>query len=494
MGPNGKIYLARIDKPYLACIHNPNLSGDSCQFEDSIISLNGKLCGIGLPNNPFTAPYIQYWGCYNGNYRFHLTDTTSYQHWDFGIPSLNSDTSDQANPSWTYSQPGVYVIRCIYLTDWNTLDTVVTTVYASISPDIISADTVFTCGQHSVSIHADPAFDKYQWSNGASDSVVTIDHSGQYFLTASDCYCPVTDSVVVVIVPPLNLNDTSFCPGDSIQLSVEGGNPYYVWSNGSTDSITTIHNFGTYSVTVTSGSCIRTDSLKVTPKALAVDLGGDTSFCQGKSVQLYATGGVHYLWSNGDTLPVTSVSEPGIFWIYVTNGNCQGSDTVEVTKIPISLDLGKDTLLCDGDQITLTAKGVFDHCIWQDQHQGFTQSIESPGIYSAYAVNQYCIAKDTIKVSPCGSIFFPNVFTPNNDQVNDEFKPKYFEISEYQLTVFNRWGSVVFSTHDINKGWDGKFNGNTCLEGTYFYHATYCLRIQNKCIEKYSNGMVTLLR
>ena len=50
IGPDGKIYVARANKPFLAAINNPNQLGLACNFVDSVISLNGEMCSMGLPN------------------------------------------------------------------------------------------------------------------------------------------------------------------------------------------------------------------------------------------------------------------------------------------------------------------------------------------------------------------------------------------------------------------------------------------------------------
>ncbi len=58
------------------------------------------------------------------------------------------------------------------------------------------------------------------------------------------------------------------------------------------------------------------------------------------------------------------------------------------------------------------------------------------------------------------SIFFPNAFTPDNDQLNDIFIPRgTLDMTNAVMFIFNRWGELIFSTSDFNKGWDGKKEG-----------------------------------
>lgn len=84
--------------------------------------------------------------------------------------------------------------------------------------------------------------------------------------------------------------------------------------------------------------------------------------------------------------------------------------------------------------------------------------------------NEQQIATDSVEVSVSESkIAAPKVFTPNGDGVNDEFRVAYTSIVEFQGTILNRWGRVVFSWTNPQIGWDGTINGNPAPEGTYFY-------------------------
>lgn len=86
------------------------------------------------------------------------------------------------------------------------------------------------------------------------------------------------------------------------------------------------------------------------------------------------------------------------------------------------------------------------------------------------AENAYCTASDSlvIKVSE-SAISAPNVFSPNADGINDEFRVSYKSIVEFQGIIYNRWGTKVFEWTDIQKGWDGTKNGKPVSEGPYFY-------------------------
>ena len=77
------------------------------------------------------------------------------------------------------------------------------------------------------------------------------------------------------------------------------------------------------------------------------------------------------------------------------------------------------------------------------------------------------------------NIYIPNVFTPvNQDGLNDYFKPVFSDyglnLSCYKMEIYDRWGQLLYTTTDINKGWDGKIKGEYAKEGSYVYKMRYC--------------------
>ena len=87
--------------------------------------------------------------------------------------------------------------------------------------------------------------------------------------------------------------------------------------------------------------------------------------------------------------------------------------------------------------------------------------------------------------------FIPNVFTPNEDMVNDEFYPIISKITEnYQMMIFNRWGELIFETTRQKDRWDGTYHNAEVPVGVYFYTIMYSYHSK---LFKY-NGSITLLR
>lgn len=70
---------------------------------------------------------------------------------------------------------------------------------------------------------------------------------------------------------------------------------------------------------------------------------------------------------------------------------------------------------------------------------------------------------------PDSTVFMPDAFSPNADGINDQFLPQGFLEGVVRLTVYNRWGEVVFRTEDARDGWDGKKHGQPLPPGAYMY-------------------------
>jgi gliding motility-associated-like protein len=106
------------------------------------------------------------------------------------------------------------------------------------------------------------------------------------------------------------------------------------------------------------------------------------------------------------------------------------------------------------------------------------QVYDTTGVYTVMLVAGNGACSDTAYVTinvleP--PVFVPvdletaNVFTPNNDGVNDVFQFNMLNIVEIELTILNRWGNVMYTTTDVNAGWNGKSNGINAEPGVYFY-------------------------
>ncbi len=114
----------------------------------------------------------------------------------------------------------------------------------------------------------------------------------------------------------------------------------------------------------------------------------------------------------------------------------------------------------------------------------------SLGTYTIQLTESNGMCTDSITKVISTDFNFPNVFTPNGDNNNDFF-PGIDFIYSSSVTIFNRWGKVVFSSDARQLNWDGKTNGKEVTEGTYFYLIKYLNTTDEEFLIK---GAVTLLR
>jgi gliding motility-associated-like protein len=138
---------------------------------------------------------------------------------------------------------------------------------------------------------------------------------------------------------------------------------------------------------------------------------------------------------------------------------------------------------------------------------GFTSSAFNPshtypdraGMYviTLYAMNGICIdsAKTTVEVKEDLTWFIPNSFTPDGDEYNNVFLPIFndaFDRQSYTMLIFDRWGEVIFETHDTAFGWDGTYNGELCKEGAYSWKIVIKQKVKDYRVDL--NGHVNLLK
>ncbi len=103
-----------------------------------------------------------------------------------------------------------------------------------------------------------------------------------------------------------------------------------------------------------------------------------------------------------------------------------------------------------------------------------THLFETEGNYPvALVVQNKWNCSDTlvqaIKIDPDFLVFVPNIFTPNTDNLNEQFKPVLRAVKIYQLRIFDRWGEMIYATSDPASGWDGTYKGAECKSDVYVW-------------------------
>jgi gliding motility-associated-like protein len=177
------------------------------------------------------------------------------------------------------------------------------------------------------------------------------------------------------------------------------------------------------------------------------------------------------------TLPDrTLVKETGRY--YATLKTQRGCDSilyfnVKVLKSPSLLTTSPDTCLNAASVIQLRALEGYDTYWWNNipTDRPFTE-VHTPGNYTVRVENKCGSKTDTIVVyASCQNpVYFPNAFTPNGDLLNDILKvPDLNKNKLRRLTIFNRWGQLVFSTTKPGSGWDGTMRGAPQPAGVYVY-------------------------
>ncbi|MFC2100992.1 hypothetical protein ACFLRZ_04095, partial [Bacteroidota bacterium] len=223
----------------------------------------------------------------------------------------------------------------------------------------------------------------------------------QYYIIGYDSI-----RITVLQVPPANAGvDDTICLGDSIIINATGGNTYS-WSNGqSTPSIKVSPNVQTtYTVTVTGDNgCTASDDVTIyvlyPPIASA---GPDKTICLGDSVTLFASGGVTYSWSSGQSTSNITVKPivQTTYIVTVTNLNgCTATDDVTVYVLwPLIPNIGPDDTICEGDTVTLSATGGVSYA-WSSGQTTATIEV-APTVTTTYIVTvtdqNNCAYSDTL--------------------------------------------------------------------------------------------------
>lgn len=342
-----------------------------------------------------------------------------------------------------------------------------------------------------------------------------------YFEDDPGCYkvenftAPICDSPCDnPVIEALNVTQPS-CGGEcdgSISLTVSGGEtPYsYEWFDADNNVInstdTEINSLcpGDYSVVVTDASgCSATDAASLVDPS-EVDASFElTDYCEGESnaASNIATPGGSFAFNPEPEDDATIDSSTGeisngiggtTYTVkYSTGGDCSNSSTQTVTvnaKPDVSLTAnptsGTPPLTVDFEN---TSSGTADY-MWDfgfgdptlDNGSDFTEIYTETGTYQVVLTavsSDGCSDTAQVEINvnyPNMEYAFPNVFTPNGDNQNDEFMLKDPQsIEGLDIVILDRWGVIVFEDDEVSFKWNGKVKntGSECEDGTYFYKA-----------------------
>lgn len=246
----------------------------------------------------------------------------------------------------------------------------------------------------------------YNWSSTETSSEIEIDQAGIHRLEITNVFgCTGVDSMELWVqeLPIVNLgNDTAICKEQSIVFDSKNEDLEHLWSNGKATGQITVENSGVYSVTLTDTfGCIQSDTVELLVHNLPVlDLGNDTSICEGKSMIL-STGNIEFthLWNTLDTSSSISVDSSGNYDVLVTDSfGCSKSDSIKISinELPI-VNLGNDTALCDGQSIELNAENIDFNSVWSTGETNSKITVSTENIYSVEVTDDKgCIGHDSL--------------------------------------------------------------------------------------------------
>lgn len=345
--------------------------------------------------------------------------------------------------------------------------------------------------------------------------------SGEQWIRATLYNCTITNQQSIsgtngkqtkLLLP---LNDTTVCKGDSIIVNAPSGYQNYSWNEGiSSEPTITISDSGRYYLEAENSCGIRfIDSIIVQHDLSRLKIIAPTNLvCLGNTIKFYYEADLsisEFTIQPSLTVDVFDSQNQIIAWpefstTYYLNAissiGCTLKDSVSihVSEPPeIESNYQKVYTICENDSISIQLNKTYPRYLWSNGETTRATTINKPGKYFLEIFNENdCVSRADFEIQnkDCfDKIYFPNIFSPNGDGLNDQFNglTTIDKVENFELTIYNRWGKNVFKTNTITKGWDGYFNGQRQSSGVYVWVSTYKLKGQLERIEK---GTVNLIR
>lgn len=399
------------------------------------------------------------------------------------------------------------------------VDVVVATDNSSASPDdtLCAGDSKQLFASGGVSYFWKPA--TYLSKNNVSSPITTPLGSVTYTIRITDVHgCDWLQEINIRLEDSANPEigvhpDTVICLGDTINLYAYGGKQY-LWSPAEFISDSSLREPTVYPSTPTEfvvsiqSKCFQLyDTVFVDVDDFITMAMPDTFACEGIPLELWASPGEKFEWSPAEYLdnanaerPLATITEPTVFSVLAeSKSGCTSRDSVEIDLRDMPyVSAGLDQYI-QGVATRLAANGK-GKVKWEP-----ADLVDCPTCKEVEAIiplesvlfivtltDEFgCTSTDHVLVSRVkDDLYIPNTFTPNSDLKNEVWKPIGYNIQEYELTIFNRWGEMIFHSKRLDFGWDGTYKGKTVENGVYVWNISY---VQNgEVIEKF--GTLTLLR
>lgn len=375
----------------------------------------------------------------------------------------------------------------------------------------------------------------YSWSNSTNNQNLVGVAKGNYGLVVTDnngCSFAQTFTVTgpIDIVSSIAGNDPG-CHGDATGFAVvsAGGGtvPFsYLWSTNPTQSgVMGVHLSGNvpYDVTITDGNgCTATNSVQLNdPTQVVVSTVPDSVKCYNGNdgtVVIHASGGAGtYQYSLNNVYQQDSILTGLIAGEYTAiaqdDNGCFGATNFTISQpTAIVVSAGPDVVSYRGQPVALngtasSGNGIIGYIWTPNDHLTCTacqNTVANPDTTTTYYLTAIdgdsCSNYDSVTVIVKNEIeyFIPNIFSPNDDKLNDYFEFDILGAQTIAVSVFNRWGERVYlndAQHNgiLNNGdaWDGKKNGKVLPYDTYVYQLK--INFFNGTTEDKS-GTITIVR
>lgn len=456
-----------------------------------------------------------------------------------GIASGSNSTTPTFTAAGTYS-------CLITANNGCTSSTFVTVSNNSVIPSTITTPTVNNISCLNTSVIINPAYTPttgltYTWTGtgivGANNTgSVTVNQSGTYTVNivnpSNGCVNSITVSVIGnTVVPTATVSSSTSTLGigcsaaTSTAVLTANSTPsvglIYSWSTGVNTSTMSTSTPGTYTVVVTNAanscsvvSLYTVNNNTMLPNANAGANGslpcgaGATYTMNGTST---TTTGVTYTWMgsgivSGSNTPNPVINSAGVYTLTVTdpNSGCASTSTVAVVNATVVAGFTVDNSTGVAPltvNFTNTSTGANSYN-WNFGTGATSTQTNTSAVFigngtfvvTLIATSGSCsdTATMNIIVNDGLTIEVPNVFTPNEDGVNDFLTIKSTGVKELTLQIFNRWGQQMYEFTGVKCAWDGvSTNGNKVPTGTYFYFVK-ATGFDDKEITR--NGPVSLFR
>lgn len=273
--------------------------------------------------------------------------------------------------------------------------------------------------------------------------------------------------------------DVDLCDlNDSVVLQAPNGGTAYLWSNGSQADSLMVFSEGTYSVDIEYACQFGKKEYTVAPYDTEIpDYATNDTFCVGDTFFLSNTSEIAYSWNGEDSGEAIEILQDDTFILTAVTACEVAEDTVYAYLYPEAAfpDFGEvDSFICEGESLTIDAElSVFASYQWQDGSTNSFYVASEPNIYSVLITTDCwtnLFEKELENNCACMP-FVPNAFTPNQDEENDHFTIRFnCPIIEYELSIFDRYGQLIFKTNDRSDKWDGTTQGENVNAGVYVYH------------------------